>query len=65
MDSASSHQLWIIKEKNTGEMMYGIPHNWIIHTKPSGYTDRDLRLKITAKFTHVCGESKNKNNSLL
>ena len=65
MDSDFSHPLWFIKVKITGNIMYGIPCDWILHTAPYGYTDHDEWFKPTIKFTYVYMEDKTITKNLL
>jgi hypothetical protein len=39
----------------TGDLIYGIPSNWIVHCTPSGYMDRDGWFKSIIRFSAQYG----------
>ena len=50
--------------KYTQELHQNIPSDWIIHSTPSGYIDRDGWLMDMTHFSTICGAT-NLNNQIL
>ena len=42
----------------TQDLHYKIPKDWLVHNTPSGYMDRDVRMKAMIHFKTVCGSKK-------
>ena len=44
-------------ENYTQDIHWDLPSDWLVHSTPSGYMDRDGWMKATSLFSRTCGSS--------
>ena len=45
-------------ENYTQDLHRNLPSDWLVHSTPSGYMDRDGRMKEISLFSRICGARK-------